>query len=151
MSEKIHINPIKNGTAIDHLPVGSALKILEVINVDEATCTAAMNVESKKMIRKDILFIEGKKLSETELDKIRLVGKSGTLNIIENAKIVKKEKLDYPKQANGILKCSNEKCITNKEGLITKFSIKHTPLQAKCFYCEKSMNKKEIMNSIKKD
>jgi aspartate carbamoyltransferase regulatory subunit len=149
-AKKIHITPIKNGTAIDHLPAGTALKILEVINFENATCTAAMNVESKKMNRKDILFIEGKQLTEEELNKIRLIGKNGTINFIENSKISRKEKLDYPINANGILNCSNEKCITNKEGLITKFSIKKIPLKAKCFYCEKTMEKKEIMNSIKK-
>ncbi|MBN2126782.1 MAG: aspartate carbamoyltransferase regulatory subunit [Candidatus Diapherotrites archaeon] len=151
MSEKkIHISPIKNGTAIDHLPVGTSLKILEAINVNDATCTAAMNVESKKMGRKDILFIEGKELNETEMDKIRILGKNGTMNIIKDSKISKKESIDYPNEAKGILTCANEKCITNKEGLITKFSLKKNPLSAKCFYCEKSMDKKEIMNSIKK-
>ncbi|MFH1588468.1 MAG: aspartate carbamoyltransferase regulatory subunit [Candidatus Diapherotrites archaeon] len=147
--KKIHITPIQNGTAIDHLPIGTALKILSAIDFSGHTFTAAMNVESKKMGKKDILFVEGKKLTEEELNKIRLLGKGGTLNEIAEAKVVKKENLDYPEHANGIISCINDKCITNKEGLITKFRIAKNPLEARCFYCETRMNKEEIMESVK--
>ena len=144
----IHITPIKEGTAIDHLKPGTALKILEVLNLQDVAVTAAMNVESRKMGRKDIIFIDGKKLNERELNKVALIGKGGTLNEIRNGKIVAKKQLAYPDRAEGIIKCINPKCITNTEPLPTKFSISGEPLSANCFYCQTRMKGTEIANSI---
>jgi|SRR3989344_3301068 len=144
----IHITPIKEGTAIDHLKPGTALKILEVLNLQDVAVTAAMNVESRKMGRKDIIFIDGKKLNERELNKVALIGKGGTLNEIRNGKIVAKKQLAYPDRAEGIIKCINPKCITNTEPLPTKFSISGEPLSANCFYCQTRMKGNEIANSI---
>ncbi|MEM4390606.1 MAG: aspartate carbamoyltransferase regulatory subunit, partial [Candidatus Diapherotrites archaeon] len=45
MTKEIRITPIKNGTAIDHLNVGSAYKILEVLNLKDYTVTIGINVE----------------------------------------------------------------------------------------------------------
>ncbi|AJF60004.1 MAG: aspartate carbamoyltransferase regulatory subunit [archaeon GW2011_AR10] len=147
--KKIYITPIKEGTAIDHLAPGAALKILEVLDLKEFPVTAAMNVGSKKMGKKDLIFIEGKKLSGKETEKIALIGKGGTLNIISNASIVKKVQLNYPEEVSGIIRCINPKCISNAEGIPAKFSIKSEPLKATCFYCETRMNENEIINSIK--
>ena len=146
--KKIHITPIKEGTAIDHLKPGTALKILNVLNLNDVAVTAAMNVESRKMGRKDIIFIDGKKLNEQELNKVALIGKGGTLNEIRNAKIVVKKQLAYPDRAEGIIKCINPKCITNTEPISTKFSISAEPLSASCYYCQTRMKGNEITNSI---
>ncbi len=150
MAKEIRITPIRNGTAIDHLRPGSVQKILEVLELTEATITAGMNVESKKMGRKDILFIEGRELSEKELDKIALIGKGATVNTIRESEIVKKDELSYPKSAEGIMRCINPRCITNAEKLPSKFGIRASPLEAKCYYCETRMNEEEIVSSIKK-
>src|SRR3989344_5502786 len=120
--KKIHITPIREGTAIDHLRPGTALKILEVLNLHDVAVTAAMNVESRKMGRKDIIFIDGKKLNEKELA--------------------------YPDRVEGIIKCINPKCITNTEPIPTKFSISPEPLSATCYYCQTRMKGNEIANSI---
>ena len=70
--KKIYINPINEGTAIDHLKPGTALKTLSVLNMQDSAITAAMNVESRKMGRKDLIFIDGKKLNEREENKVVL-------------------------------------------------------------------------------
>ena len=146
--KKIHITPIQEGTAIDHLKPGTALKILGVLNLQDAPVTAAMNVESRKMGRKDIIFIDGRKLGEKELNKVALIGKGGTLNEIKNEKIVVKKELAYPDRVEGIIKCINPKCITNTETISTKFSIFPEPLSATCYYCQTRMKGNEIANSI---
>lgn len=147
-AKKIHLSPIKEGTAIDHLNPGTALKILSVLKVHDHAVTAAMNVESRKMGRKDIIFIVGKRLDEKELDKVALIGKGGTLNEIRNAKIVVKKKLVCPDYAEGIIRCINPKCITNAEKIPTKFRISGEPLTATCHYCQTRMAGNEIANSI---
>lgn len=153
MVKEIRITPIKNGTAIDHLSSGSAYKILEVLNLKDYTVTAGMGVESRKMGKKDIIFIEGKELNEKELNTIAIIGRGATINIIRNSEIVKKKQLDYPEKVEGIIKCINPKCITNFEKVITKFQINKSknPLEAKCYYCETRMSEQDILNSIKGD
>lgn len=146
----IRITPIKNGTAIDHLQAGSAYKILGVLDLHDYTVTAGMNVESRKMGKKDIIFIEGKELSEKELEKIALIGKGATVNTIRNSEIKKKTELGYPDKVEEVIRCINPRCITNAEKIHSKFSIKKDPLTAKCFYCETRMNEEEIVSSIKK-
>jgi len=150
MTNEIKISPIKNGTVLDHLNSGAIYKILQVLDLTDYTVTAAMNVESRKAGKKDVMFIEGKELNEKELGKIALIGKGATVNIIKNSKIKSKIKLGYPKKVEGILKCINPKCITNMEPIPTKFNIKTDPLEAKCFYCETQLNENEIVESIKK-
>ncbi|MEM4390607.1 MAG: aspartate carbamoyltransferase regulatory subunit, partial [Candidatus Diapherotrites archaeon] len=106
---------------------------------------------SRKMGKKDIVFIEGKELNEKELNKIAIIGKGATINIIRNSEIVKKNQLDYPEKVEGIIKCINPKCVTNFEKTKTKFLINKNPLEAKCYYCETRMNEQDIVNSIKGD
>ncbi|HIH09778.1 MAG TPA: aspartate carbamoyltransferase regulatory subunit [Candidatus Diapherotrites archaeon] len=151
MAKDIRITPIKNGTAIDHLNTGSAYKILEVLDLRDFTVTVGMNVESRKMGKKDIMFIEGRELSKNELNTIALVGKGATINIIRDAEIKNKSELGYPESVEGIMKCINPKCITNAERIPAKFQIRKEPLEAKCFYCEMRMGEKEIISSIKSD
>lgn len=148
--KEIRITPIKNGTAIDHLQPGSAHKILNVLDLREFTVTVGMNMESRKMGKKDIMFIEGKELTEKELDKIALIGKGATVNTIRSSEITKKVQLSYPERVEEVIKCINPKCITNFENIPSKFAITKEPLTAKCFYCETRMNEGEIVSSIKK-
>lgn len=149
-SKGIRLTPISSGTVLDHLPVGTALKILEILNLGyEGAVTIAINTESKKLVRKDLIFIDKKVLNSMEIEKIGLIARGATLNIIEDSAVMKKEKIALPKQATGILACINPNCITNFEGFPTKFSIQEKPLQAKCFYCEKTMGKKEIFEKIR--
>ena len=150
MKKEIRITPIRNGTSIDHLNPGAAYKILEVFDLRAFTVTAAMNVESRKMGKKDIIFIEGKELDKNELDKVALIGKGATINTIKNGQIVKKAQLPYPDQAIGILRCINPKCICNAEKIRTRFSVKKEPLEAKCKYCETVIEEGEISAAISK-
>lgn len=148
--KKIHLRPIAQGTAIDHLPRGTALTIVGILNLGKEPMTAAVNVPSKKMGRKDLLFIENRFLDEKELNKISLLAKGATLNIIKGAKVIKKEKIDYPSGiVAGIIKCINPNCISILEQLESKFKIiSHKPLKARCYYCETTMDQKEIAESI---
>lgn len=142
------LTPIREGTAIDHLNPGTAPQVLSVLKIQGRKASAGINVESKKMGKKDLIYIEGKKLTDEEINKIAIVGRGATINTIEGSKVVKKEKIDVPPSVKGIIKCINPICITNKEKMVTKFFVTPNPLAAKCFYCETQMNEREIINSI---
>ena len=146
--KKILLTPIQSGTAIDHLNPGTAIKVLEVLELAGNRVSAGMNVESKKMGKKDLIFIEGKKLSDEEVSKIALLGHGATINIIENSRVVRKEKIEVPHEVKRIIRCINPLCITNKEGVATRFSVNTSPISAKCFYCETNMTEREIISAI---
>ena len=147
--EDIRLTPISDGTAIDHLKPFTALKILQVLghNYDSAT-TIAVNTESERLGKKDLIFIENKLLEEKDLAKIALIAQGATVNIVREQKVVEKSVIDLPKKVVGTLQCMNPKCITRVEPMQTKFAISENPIEAHCFYCEKSMNEKEIFDNV---
>ena len=70
------VTAIKNGTVIDHIPSGQALKVLELLNLSGDTSvpvSLVMNVPSKKMGGKDIIKVEDRELTQSELDRLALV------------------------------------------------------------------------------
>jgi len=141
---QVKIHPIANGTVLDRLPAGKAIDILDLLNLRGTEVSLAMNVDSKTIGKKDLIYINGKELSENQIAKIGIIAEGSTMNIIKDNKVVRKESIPLPKKAIGILKCANSQCITNHEPIKTKFDIIKTPLSVKCFYCEGIFNEEEI-------
>jgi len=139
--KELKVTPIKNGTVIDHIPPGLALKVLHVLKIPEKTSSAisvAMNVKSK-MGKKDIVKIENKELDKREVNKISLIAPKATINIIREFEVVKKHRVQLPNEIVGIVKCSNPTCISNsREPVKSRFTVfsKDPPL-IKCYYCER--------------
>jgi aspartate carbamoyltransferase regulatory subunit len=132
---------IENGTVIDHIHAGKALKVVDILNLEafNQIVTVGMNLESKKMVRKDIVKIENKTLSKEELNKIALIAPRATINIIKNHKVKDKFKVNVPEFMQNLIKCPNPKCITRNETTDSKFyKVKEKPLKVKCYYCEKA-------------
>ncbi|WP_048057981.1 aspartate carbamoyltransferase regulatory subunit [Methanothermococcus okinawensis] len=144
--KSLKVKPIKNGTVIDHITKGKALKVYKVLNLNNnQTVTIAMNVSSKKNEKKDILKIEGIELSKEDVNKISLISPNATINIIKDGVVVKKFKVEIPDEIEGILKCTNPNCITQTENIIGKFKVEEKePLKIRCKYCEKFLNAIEI-------
>lgn len=147
----IRLTPIDHGTVLDHLPVGTARKILEILRLDhsQGAITLAVNTESKTRGRKDLLFIENRELTGLEVEKIGLIATGATWNTIRNKSVVEKRKIELPSAVEGILVCNNPACITNHESISTKFAVFPNPLKAKCFYCEKILNGADIVLAVK--
>ncbi|WP_456372882.1 aspartate carbamoyltransferase regulatory subunit [Methanocaldococcus sp.] len=142
MSE-LKVKKIRNGTVIDHIDAGKALMVYKILNIpNETSVMIAINVPSKKKGKKDILKIEGIELKKKDVDKISLISPDVTINIIREGNVVKKLKPQIPNNIEGILKCTNPNCITNKENIKGKFIIENkNPLKIRCYYCEKVLNK----------
>ncbi len=139
--KELKIIPIKNGTVIDHITAGYAVKVLRVLKIPESTSSVvsvAMNV-SGKMGKKDIVKVENRELDPHELDKIALIAPKATINIIREYEVVKKHKVELPNEVVGIAKCSNPTCISNaREPVKSRFQIFcKDPLRIKCYYCDR--------------
>ncbi len=157
MSESLStliVSKIMNGTVIDHIPAGRALEILNVLNIrgsEGLRIAVLMNVESKKLGRKDIIKIEHKKLTPTEVNVIALIAPTATINIIENFSVVSKYRVEVPEVIEDILRCPNPTCITNKEGepIKSRFRVvSREPLRIQCTYCGSFVGKDDIPKLI---
>lgn len=152
--DELIVKKIKDGTVIDHLRPSTALTILNnILNPDvfeDKRYSILANVESSKSTygRKDILKIERVELTPEETNKIALLSPDATINIIKDYKVVEKRKVDIPDEVIGIVKCGNNRCITNsrdvygnrKEPIDYKFDlVSKDPVILKCHYCEREI------------
>ena len=140
--KEFKVTPIRNGTVIDHIAVGMALKVLRIIGVKEdvsATVSVLIHVPSKKAGWKDIVKIEDRELDPKELDKVALISPDATINIIRDYNVAEKFVVEVPSKVKGIMKCSNPGCITNKnEPVEAEFEVESKkPISLRCVYCDR--------------
>jgi aspartate carbamoyltransferase regulatory subunit len=142
--KELKVTPIRNGTVIDHIRSGMALKVLKILSITEAinsTVSVVMHVPSKHLGWKDIVKVEDRELSPREVDKIALIAPEATINIIRNYSVAEKYRVRIPDVVRGILTCSNPSCITNtREPVETEFYAKgKAPLRLICRYCNREL------------
>lgn len=139
----MNIDAIKNGYVIDHIKVGNAMKIYDVLNLNELDCQVALitNAKSKKTKVKDIIKIA--ELVDIDFDKIASIDPNVTINIVKNNKIIEKKKLELPRELINIYKCKNPRCITTIErGLDQIFVLTDKENNIyRCKYCETNLEK----------
>ena len=146
MSER-KIGTINDGVVIDHIVSGKANEIARILNLNSLGefVVIANNLESKKTGKKDLIKIENKELSQEELNKIALISKDSTINIIRNSSVFKKYKVEVPDVVENILMCNNPNCISNNEKISSKFyCLDKSKVTLKCHYCEKKQNEIKI-------
>ncbi|NPB01643.1 MAG: aspartate carbamoyltransferase regulatory subunit [Methanopyri archaeon] len=154
MSKELKVKKIRNGTVIDHIPPGRAMDIIKILNVnmEEDTVLIAVNVDSSKMGKKDIIKIEGKLLERDEVDKVAIVAPEATVNIIKDYEVVKKFKVKPPETVEGVIKCPNPNCITNdeREPVRTRFVLESDdPPVYRCEYCERLVEADRLPDLIR--
>ena len=93
--KELKVKGIENGTVIDHIPGGRAMRALQILSSNGTTTLIAMNVGSNKLGKKDVLKIENKHLSVEETNKISLIAPTATINIINDYKVVEKNTASY--------------------------------------------------------
>jgi len=146
--KQLKVDAIKNGTVIDHIPAGKALKVYEILAPHlNKVMTIGMNLSSKIHGKKDLIKIEGKEISAREVNRISLVAPSATLIIIRDFEVFKKSEVRIPKTILNAVDCPNIKCITNFEDIETKFTReKSNDTSLRCGYCERlfSINEFEV-------
>ena len=147
MKKTLKISAINEGTVIDHIAADNTFKVAEFLNLRENgnVVTIGMNLESKKIGKKGLIKIGGRFLTKEEVDKIALIAPEANINIIKNYNVKKKFAVEIPDVIEGIIKCANPNCITNKEYARTKFYVlSRNPLKMRCHYCERTIGKEDI-------
>ena len=139
---ELKIPLIKEGTVIDHITAGNAVKVLHILGIPERTksvVSVAINVKSK-IGRKDIVKVENRELDPKEVNKIALIAPKATINIIRNYEVFKKYHVHIPDEIVGIVKCPNPTCVSNSknEPIESRFLVvSKDPIRIKCYYCER--------------
>jgi aspartate carbamoyltransferase regulatory subunit len=150
-SGKIRIVKIVDGTVIDHIRAGNALEVLKILGItgkNGNVVTLAMNIRSSRIDRKDIVKVENRFLDSDEVARIALVAPEATINLIKESKVIKKTRIELPETITDIMKCPNERCVTNKERepIHTKYQVvSRKPIQLKCLYCWTLVDESDII------
>ena len=123
----MEVTSIQNGIIIDHVPAGTALKVLEYLKIDPSKTKLAliMNADSHMYGTKDIIKIEDETES-IDLDVLGLVARTATVGIVRGGKIVEKKKPTLP-----------EHVVTTTEPAVQMFHLVHSDRQEyRCDYCD---------------
>ena len=142
--KELKVQPIRNGTVIDHIAPGRAIKVLKILGMPRSgwtsVITAAMNVPSSKG-RKDILKIEDRELDAAEVNKIALIAPNASINIVREFEVIRKDVVQLPEKVSGLVKCPNANCVTNSEPIKTQFMVAtREPLRLRCGYCDREVH-----------
>ena len=132
------IGQIKDGIVLDHIKAGRGMKIYDILNLGSLDCSVAVivNADSAKMGKKDIIKIASP--IDIDFHILGFIDPDVTVNIIEDGKVVKREKIDLPERITDVLKCKNPRCITTTEQElqhIFKLCDEDNKVY-RCIYCE---------------
>ena len=135
--QQLRVSKIRNGTVIDHITGGQALNVLAILGIDGTTgesISVAMNMPSDRLGKKDIVKVEGKELSQNEVDVLSLIAPAASINIIREFDVVEKHRVERPSSVEGVLECPNHNCITTEnEPISSRFAVVDDGVR--CEYC----------------
>lgn len=144
----LHIASIEEGTVIDHIAAGQALKILQVLelNTKKKTVTLGMRLPSHSLGKKDIIKLEKTELSPLQANQLAIFAPDATVSIIEKGHVKHSFKVAMPKVLSKVLSCPNRDCISRQEDIESKFSVreKQTEVELSCHYCEQEFLEEEM-------
>ena len=149
MSNKtLMIEALENGTVIDHIPAGQALRLIDLLRLKNSrhAITVGLNLESKRLGKKDILKISGRYLTEKESAEVAVFAPDARVNIVKNYEIVEKHRSALPEQLHKILVCPNPRCISNAEAINSHFHVEaeRGEIHLCCHYCEGVFSRADI-------
>ncbi|AEM39374.1 aspartate carbamoyltransferase, regulatory subunit [Pyrolobus fumarii 1A] len=153
-NSELLVRKIREGTVIDHIPAGRALAVLKILGItgrEGYKVALVMNVESRKLGRKDIVKVEGRMLNPRETDIIALIAPTATINIVKDYVVVEKRRVELPEIVAGVLKCKNPTCISRKENepIEPKFRVvSRSPVKLQCIYCGSMLSEEDILEQI---
>ncbi len=139
MSEQeLRVSKIENGTVIDHIAGGQALNVLAILDIDGSrgeVVSVGINVPSDRLGRKDVVKVEDRELSQSEVDVLSLIAPAATINIIRDYEVTEKHRVERPGAVTGVLNCANPNCITNEnEPVASSFAVLDDGVR--CIYCD---------------
>ncbi len=148
------VTAIRNGTVIDHIPSGQAMRVLEMLGIGGATAvpvSLVMNVPSKKMGSKDIIKVEDREVTQPELDRLALVAPDAHVSIIRAYSVAEKLTINLGEEVVNVVRCTFSNCITTnlREPQDHRLKVvKRDPLQLRCHYCGRPQDLAELANNV---
>jgi aspartate carbamoyltransferase regulatory subunit len=135
---KLRVSKIQSGTVIDHITGGQALNVLAILGIDGTDgepISIVMHTPSDRLGTKDIVKVEGRELSEEEVDVLSLIAPAATINIIRDYEVIEKHRVSSPSEVRGVLECPNRNCITTEnEPVESHFEVLEDGVR--CRYCD---------------
>jgi len=144
--KQLKVDAIRNGTVIDHIRAGNGLPVANLLNLAGSDILMiGVNFPSNKYVRKDLIKIENRRFSASEVNIITLITPTATLITIEDYEVVEKIALKLPKRIEKLILCPNQNCITSRENIDSKFNVvEDNPVKVRCGYCEKKYSIEEV-------
>ena len=148
------VTAIKNGTVIDHVPAGKALSVLKMLGIGgdmSNPVSLVMNVPSKKMGGKDIIKVEDRELTQSELDRLALVAPESSIAIIRAYSVAEKLNVNLGEEVRNVVRCTFSNCITqnSREPLPHRLKVTKTdPLTLRCHYCQRPQDLDELIHNL---
>ncbi|MGB1354284.1 MAG: aspartate carbamoyltransferase regulatory subunit [Poseidonia sp.] len=148
------VTAIRNGTVIDHIPSGHAMRVLEMLAVDKSTSvpvSMVMNVPSKKMGTKDIIKVEDRELNQDELNRLALVAPDARVAIIRAYSVAEKMTIELGDEVTNVVRCTFSNCITTnpREPLAHRLKVmSREPLELRCHYCGRPQDLEELIHNL---
>ena len=95
------IGQLKNGIVIDHISAGKGIYIYNILGLEKLGGTVAVikNADSTKMGKKDIIKIG--EIIDLDFELLGFIDPGITVNIIEDGRLAKREKLTLPERISG--------------------------------------------------
>lgn len=146
------VSAIRNGTVIDHIAAGQALKIVRLLKLSQhqKLVTLGLNLPSQSLLYKDLIKVEERELTPDEANQVAILSPKATINIIQEYEVIKKFQVQIPPSLTDVLSCPNPRCITNHEKVQTWFHIsqRHNNILMQCKFCRKSFSQNDILSSV---
>ncbi|MBR1470808.1 MAG: aspartate carbamoyltransferase regulatory subunit [Lachnospiraceae bacterium] len=135
----LNVGQIEEGFVLDHIPAGKSMSIYYHLGLDKLDCCVAIikNARSEIMGKKDIIKVECD-INTLDLDVLAVIDHTITINVIKDATIVEKRKLELPAELKGVMKCKNPRCITSIEQELPHIFYLADPVKEvyRCRYCD---------------
>jgi len=148
--QQLRVSKIREGTVIDHVTGGQALNVLAILGIDGTggeEVSIGMNVPSDRLGRKDVVKVEGRELSQDEVDVLSLIAPAATINIVREYDVVEKHRVERPERVLGVLQCPNRNCVTTEdEPVDSRFVVLEEGVR--CDYCD-TIIREDIAEHIK--
>jgi len=145
----MRIERIHNGIVLDHIKAGMGIEILKLFPTDilKTKIDYASYIESPSLGTKDIIKIENLNVDPTMLMKMALLAPEITISIIRDGHVEQKIKPEVPPLVEGVITCTNPKCVTQNEAYLTsRFRVTFEAdgrLRKQCVFCEHIFYKNE--------
>ena len=134
----LEVRGIDNGIVLDHIKQGNGIKIFNKLFAHQnLPVVLLMNVESKRIGKKDIIKIEGN--VDLDLSLLGLIDNGITVAYISHGAITEKANVTIPKKVKGLFQCKNPRCITHTDDYaISEFKLvsANGKFEYECDYCE---------------